>query len=37
MADRLDAIGGAVRVESTPGEGTVVTGEIPVAGFADPS
>ena len=31
MTDRLDAIGGAVRVESAPGEGTTVMGTIPVA------
>jgi signal transduction histidine kinase len=29
MADRLDAIGGTLRVESRPGEGTTVTGHIP--------
>ncbi len=29
MVDRLDAIGGAVRVESRPGEGTAVRGRIP--------
>jgi len=31
MADRLDAIGGSLDVESTPGNGTRVTGSIPVA------
>ncbi|MGH2595095.1 MAG: histidine kinase [Actinomycetota bacterium] len=31
MTDRLDAIGGAVRVKSAPGEGTTVIGSIPVA------
>jgi signal transduction histidine kinase len=31
MTDRLDAIGGAVRVKSAPGEGTTVIGTIPVA------
>ncbi len=30
MADRLDAIGGTLQVESTPGAGTRVTGSIPV-------
>ena len=30
MADRLDAIGGDVRVRSAPGEGTTVTGTVPV-------
>lgn len=29
MADRLDAIGGDVRVRSAPGEGTTVTGTLP--------
>jgi signal transduction histidine kinase len=29
MVDRLDALGGAVRVESQPGEGTAVRGRIP--------
>jgi hypothetical protein len=29
MVDRLDALGGAVRVESRPGEGTAVRGRIP--------
>ncbi len=37
MTDRLDAIGGAVRVESAPGEGTTVTGTIPVARVGHPS
>ena len=32
MADRLDAVGGSLRVESRPGEGTIVHGEIPVNG-----
>jgi len=32
MADRLDAIGGSIAVESTPGNGTVVTGTVPVRG-----
>lgn len=30
MADRLDAVGGSLSVESEPGEGTAVTGRIPV-------
>jgi signal transduction histidine kinase len=29
MVDRLDALGGAVRVESRPGEGAAVRGRIP--------
>ena len=31
MADRLDAIGGSLEVRSTPGSGTSIVGEIPVA------
>ena len=31
MADRLGAIGGTLRVESAPGQGTTITGEIPLA------
>lgn len=30
MTDRLDTVGGEVRVQSTPGEGTVVTGSVPI-------
>jgi signal transduction histidine kinase len=30
MADRLDAIGGALEIRSAPGEGTTVLGWIPV-------
>jgi hypothetical protein len=30
--DRLDAIGGDVRVRSEPGRGTTVTGTVPAAG-----
>jgi len=37
MADRLDAIGGTLDIRSVPGEGTVVRGEITVAGAADRS
>ncbi|MGZ6546182.1 MAG: histidine kinase [Actinomycetota bacterium] len=37
MTDRLDAIGGAVRVESVPGEGTTVIGTIPFARVGHPS
>ncbi len=29
MADRLDAVGGALEVRSAPGEGTTVTGRVP--------
>jgi signal transduction histidine kinase len=32
MADRLGAIGGTLRVESTPGGGTTVVGVLPLAG-----
>ena len=31
MADRLDAIGGALRVRSQPGHGTILSGELPLA------
>jgi signal transduction histidine kinase len=31
MSDRVGAIGGSVRVESTPGQGTSVSGRIPVS------
>lgn len=31
MADRLGAIGGALRVASSPGQGTTIRGEIPLA------
>jgi signal transduction histidine kinase len=34
MADRLDAIGGDVRVASAPGEGTTVKGSVPTHGTA---
>ncbi len=30
MADRLDALGGSLQIESAPGQGTTVRGEIPV-------
>ena len=31
MIDRLDAIDGTLHVRSAPGEGTTITGRIPVA------
>jgi signal transduction histidine kinase len=31
LADRVDALGGRLRVESPPGRGTVVHAEIPCA------
>ena len=31
MADRLAALGGALRVRSRPGEGTTLSGELPVS------
>jgi signal transduction histidine kinase len=34
MADRVGALGGEVRVESEPGEGTTVAGSIPIGGNA---
>jgi len=30
MADRLDSIGGELRIRSAPGEGTTVTGSVPI-------
>lgn len=32
MADRIGALGGELTIESTPGEGTTVSGSVPVAG-----
>jgi len=32
MADRLDAVGGDLRVDSTPGRGSTITGSVPVEG-----
>jgi signal transduction histidine kinase len=32
MADRLDAVGGSLRVRSSPGEGTTVVGTVPASG-----
>jgi signal transduction histidine kinase len=37
MADRLEALGGRVAVDSAPGQGTTVTGRIPVAKGAAPT
>jgi signal transduction histidine kinase len=37
MADRLDAIGGTLRVRSAPGRGTTVEGRISVTGAARPA
>ena len=37
MADRLDALGGAVTVRSTPGEGTELSGRLPVYAEATPA
>jgi signal transduction histidine kinase len=31
LADRVDALGGQLRVESPPGRGTIVRAEIPCA------
>jgi signal transduction histidine kinase len=31
MADRLDTVGGEVRIDSAPGRGTVVSGSVPTA------
>jgi signal transduction histidine kinase len=30
MLDRVEALGGTLSVESAPGEGTTVTGRVPV-------
>ncbi|MGI9648647.1 MAG: ATP-binding protein [Acidimicrobiia bacterium] len=30
MADRMDTVGGVARVESTPGEGSIVKGSVPI-------
>ena len=32
MADRIEAIGGALEIQSAPGRGTTVTGAVPIAG-----
>jgi signal transduction histidine kinase len=32
MADRLEALGGSISIDSAPGRGTTVTGRVPVAG-----
>jgi signal transduction histidine kinase len=37
MTDRLGAIGGVLRVESAPGSGTAVRGEIPIPGEQPPT
>jgi signal transduction histidine kinase len=34
MVDRLSALGGTVRIDSAPGQGTVVTGSVPAVVFA---
>jgi signal transduction histidine kinase len=31
MADRLDTVGGEVTITSTPGQGTLVAGSVPVS------
>jgi two-component system, NarL family, sensor histidine kinase UhpB len=35
MADRLQALGGSIEIRSRPGQGTTITGSIPVAGSTD--
>jgi signal transduction histidine kinase len=37
IADRLGALDGSLQVTSAPGKGTIVAGEIPVAGVTDPA
>jgi signal transduction histidine kinase len=37
VTDRLAAIGGTFRVDSSPGRGTTVTGEVPVGAQNDPT
>ena len=34
IADRLDTVGGTVAVESAPGQGTSITGTVPIEQFA---
>jgi signal transduction histidine kinase len=36
MGDRIDALGGTLEIESSPGEGTTVTGRIPAQAVAAP-
>ena len=36
LRDRIEALGGKIRFESPPGSGTLVEGEIPIAGPAEP-
>jgi signal transduction histidine kinase len=31
MTDRLEALGGKLRIESQPGSGTTVSGELPIS------
>ena len=35
MADRLAAVAGTLRVDSTPGSGTTISGTLPVAELAN--
>ena len=37
MADRLDAIGGSLDVRSAPGQGTTITGHVPIAVAKEPT
>jgi signal transduction histidine kinase len=37
MADRLDAVGGELRIRSAPGEGTTVSGTVPLTVVVGPS
>jgi signal transduction histidine kinase len=31
MADRIEAIGGTLEIDSTPGQGTTLSGRVPAA------
>lgn len=36
MSDRIGALGGSLHIESSPGQGTRVTGKVPLLGLAQP-
>jgi signal transduction histidine kinase len=37
MADRMDAVGGALRIDSAPGRSTIVAGAVPIRGPSAPT